>query len=353
MISRGRVRAAVITSSCLAVIAGSAGTVGAVADRPPRLPEQRCQPGAELDELSGLASDGDSWYAVNDGGTSLKVYVLDPQDCSVTATRTAAVDPYDVEDLSLAPNGALWLADTGDNNRHRESVAFHVLETDSSARLYRVRYPDGPHDAEALVMDGNGVPHIVTKEPFGTAGVYRPAASLTSDRTVPLERVASVGLSVTDTPGGPLSSHLDSIQVTGAAMNRNGRIVAIRTYTDAYLYPAPHGDLIAALQREPVRVPLPNEPQGEAIAWEQNGTLLSASEGEHPISAVAGAASLVGERATEAGAGSRTTTPSDSPTEDVQSGDAEDHTLTNRQSFVLAGGLAALLVFVVRRIRRR
>ena len=33
--------------------------------------------------------------------------------------HTAAVDPYDPEDLAVAADGTVWLADTGDNNAIR------------------------------------------------------------------------------------------------------------------------------------------------------------------------------------------------------------------------------------------
>ncbi len=85
--------------------------------------------------------------------------------------------------------------------------------------------------------------------------------------------------------------------MTGAAATADGRVVALRTYTDAWLFPVPKGDLAAALATEPTQVPLPDEPQGEAVAFEADGTLLSGSErrggvlGE--LRAVPGAAGLV------------------------------------------------------------
>jgi hypothetical protein len=54
------------------------------------------------------------------------------------------------------------------------------------------------------------------------------------------------------------------------------------------------GDIAEAFTRDPVRVPLPDEPQGEAIAFTPEGTLLSASEGSgEPLRAVPDAVSLV------------------------------------------------------------
>src|SRR5690606_19747459 len=51
-----------------------------------------------LAELSGLASNGQELFAVNDGGTQVEVFVLD-RNCRVQRTITAGIDPYDVEDL--------------------------------------------------------------------------------------------------------------------------------------------------------------------------------------------------------------------------------------------------------------
>ena len=43
-------------------------------------------------------------------------------------------------------------------------------------------YPDGPHDAESLLLAPDGTPYIVTKEVLGDSGVYRPDAALVGGR---------------------------------------------------------------------------------------------------------------------------------------------------------------------------
>ncbi|WP_440901477.1 hypothetical protein [Actinosynnema sp.] len=258
-------------AALLLVTAGPAPAQSAVADVC-RVTDPR------LAELSGLASDGRRWYALNDDDDGvLQVQVLG-RDCSVVGTISGTTDPYDAEDLALAPDGTLWVSDTGDNNRSRSTVALHALSKDGTTRLHRLTYPDGPHDAEALLLDAAGVPHVVTKEALGQALVYRPVGALNEAGPTPLEQVAALSLPSTDTPGGPRESRLVTRLVTGGAMSRDGSVAALRTYTEVYLYPVVDGDLVAALGREPVRVPLPGEAQGEAIAFEPDGTLLSASE---------------------------------------------------------------------------
>lgn len=250
-----------------------------------------------LEELSGFASDGDRWFAVNDsdeGGIAVQVL---GRDCEVRDAITAPVNPFDVEDLALAPDGKLWLADTGDNGRSRATVALHVVSPDGAAALFRLTYPDGAHDAEAILLDRQGTPYVVTKEPIGSALVYRPTGPLNAAAPTPMEQVAQVSISGTDTPGGPLQSSVVTRTVTGGAVSHDGNVVALRTYTDAYLFPVRDGDLVAALTSDPVRVPLPNEAQGEAIAFDPDGTLLSASEfgktgTSSAVRAVTGAAAL-------------------------------------------------------------
>jgi len=301
-----------------------------------------------LEELSGLASDGDRLYAINDsdnGGIAIQVV---GRDCEVQDTITAQVNPFDVEDLALAPDGRLWLADTGDNNRTRETVALHVVSKDGDAQLFRLTYPDGKHDAEALLVDPQGIPYIITKETLGSALVYRPTAPLVAGTTVPLEQVGKVSIAGTDTPGGPVKSPIVTRVVTGGAVSHDNKVIALRTYTDAYLYPVPDGDFVKALKSDPVRIPLPNEEQGEAIAFDPDGTLLSGSEfgktTSSTITTVAGAAAL-------ATPPPPTTTPAPQPPA-ADTTSAAPATKTTTELWPAIGLGAAALVLVAAFIRR-
>ena len=309
---------------------------------------------SRLAELSGLAADGEFRYAVGDGGRRLQVIVL-RRDCTVQRVIAAAVDPFDVEDLALGHDGRLWLADIGDNDRQRETVALHELTQNGAPELHRLTYPDGPHDAEALLLDRDGTPYVVTKEALGSSGVYRPAGPMATPGPTSLELVTRVGFNRTDTTGGPMGA-IGSTVVTGGATSADGSVVALRTYTDAYLFAAPDGDLIAALGREPVRVPLPGEPQGEAIAFEPDGTLLSASEqaraGPQPIRAVPGAADLVARSSTAS------PEPTAGPTAGAQpqpSGQEQPRRgpLADWQAVLLAVLGAAAVIVVVSLVARR
>jgi hypothetical protein len=242
-------------------------------------PTTRCQiSDPRLAELSGMVAVEDQVLAVNDGGDQVAVYLLDAA-CRVVDEHSAAVDPYDPEDMALGADGTVWLADTGDNNANRPTVALIALRPDGTTGVFRLSYPDAPHDAEALLLAPDGTPYIVTKEVLGASKVYRPASALVDGGTVALVEVAAVNLTLTGTPGGPVG-RAGQLLVTGGAVSGDGTRLALRTYTDAYVWPLAGSDIPGALAAAPVRIPLPESPQGEAISFSADGQqLVVASEG--------------------------------------------------------------------------
>ncbi|HEV7648380.1 MAG TPA: hypothetical protein VGP26_09485 [Actinophytocola sp.] len=300
----------------------------------------------KLAELSGLYADKDRWYAVNDGGEKATVVVL-KKDCTVERQIIGQIDPFDVEDLGRAPDGAFLLADGGDNNLERTTAALISLTPAGKSTLFRLTYPDGKHDAEALLVGANGAPYFITKEP-GNAGVYSPIRQLKSPGPTPMKKVATIKLAATNTPGGPVPGAVGSRTVTGGAVSPDGKVVAVRTYTDAYLYAAPDKDVVKALSTKPVRVPLPNEAQGEAIAFEGDGSLVAASEKVgQPIQLVAKATSLVGGAAAPPAQQSASQKPPESAPPAPAAGVANSNVEKQGIPIVPAAGVAVLLIMGV------
>jgi hypothetical protein len=295
-----------------------------------------------LPELSGLVGAGDAMLAMNDGGDRAEVFVLDGS-CAVGDVRSADIDPYDPEDLALGADGTIWLADTGDNNHTRETVALIGLRADGSSTLTRLTYPDGARDAEALLLAPDGTPYVVTKEVLGASGVYRPDAPLVDGGTVPMTRVLDLGFTLTGTPGGPVG-RAGQLMVTGGAVSADGRRIALRTYTDAYVWPLDGSDVVGALSGAPVRVPLPDSPQGEAIAFAGNDQdLLVASEG------MPTAVTLLPSAGELAPAASTVPAPADASTSAV----LESHRMAPLTAGLIAAVAATVLVWVGGKLRRR
>nr|WP_243850973.1 hypothetical protein [Modestobacter marinus] len=307
-------------------------------------PVTRCEvTDPRLPELSGLAGAGDTMLAMNDGGDRVEVLLLDGA-CAVGEVRSAEVDPYDPEDLALAVDGTLWVADIGDNAQSRETVALIGLRPDGTTVLTRLTYPDGAHDAEALLLAPDGTPYLVTKEVLGASSVYRPDAPLADGATVPMSQVATLGFTLTGTPGGPVG-RAGQLMVTGGAVSTDGSRIALRTYTDAYVWPLSGSDVAGALAGSPVRVPLPEAPQGEAITFAANDRdLLVAGEG---LPAVVTQVPATGDLAG--------TAPADpaAATEDAAGSLATAGGVEPLTAGLIAASVATVLVWLGGKLRRR
>lgn len=261
---------------------------------------------SRLNEISGMAATDTGFVVVNDSADEeprRRIFFLDA-DCTVVRTVRYPSRPRDTEDLAIDADGTVWVADIGDNDRSRQTVALWKLPPDGTRPvLHRMTYPDGPHDAEALLFDRDR-PIIVTKQ-AGAAGLYAPAGDLKPGATVPLERVGQASLPGTTT-SNPFSFPGRAV-VTGAATAQDRRRVALRTYADAFEFDVADGDVISALTSGiPRIVPLPDEPQGESITYSRDGRfLLTVSEAadqpagtkptilRYPVPAIAPATSQV------------------------------------------------------------
>ena len=217
-------------------------------------------------ESSGLTvsgrHDGILWTHP-DGGTVAQVMAVAESGDTVATVTLDGIDPYDPEALAPGADGrSLWLGDIGDNLEQRPDVSVfrfdeprRIADGTARARWFRFTYPDGPHDAEALLVDPSTGRLLVATKALGGAGLYRAPARLVPQQvgTNRLERVADVPSLVTD----------------GASLP-DGRFV-LRTYTTAYVYDRPGHQVASA--------PLPAQPQGESVAVDGD-SLLVGSEGK-------------------------------------------------------------------------
>ncbi len=185
----------------------------------------------------------------------------------------------DWEAVAVGPCGGgscVYVADIGDNEAGRKRITIYRLPeprgVDGSvavADVYHATYPDGPHDAEALLIAGDGRLHIVTKGETGPVTIYRFPAQLQSGASMRLERV-----------GTPASGKSDAeSRVTDGAVSPDGQWVVLRTRSSLSFYRA--SDLLAGQWRVASRVNLTSlkEPQGEGVALGADNTVFVAGEG--------------------------------------------------------------------------
>jgi hypothetical protein len=222
-----------------------------------------------IEESSGLAlgrRHPEVLWTHNDSGHAAELFAVGG-DGRVRATlRLAGVEARDWEALAAGRDDrgrpALFVGDIGDNQDLWPEVTVYRVAEPALLRdavvpvaRYRLRYADGPRNAEALLVDprSNRL-YVVSKETAG-GGLYRAPARLRGDRVNLLRRVADAPPVVTD-----------------GAFLPDGRGFVLRDYQAAYLYAAP-GRLVASF-------PLPLQPQGESIAVSADGrSVLAGSEG--------------------------------------------------------------------------
>jgi hypothetical protein len=133
-----------------------------------------------LGEASGIAASrqfSDRLYHINDSGDSGRFYLTALNGSAPIVVRITDFKPLDTEGLGLGPCSAhlqrscIYIADIGDNRLRRKTIEIVAVEevrtfpaaAQATARL-TLRYPDGPHDAEAMAVHPNGTLFILTKE---------------------------------------------------------------------------------------------------------------------------------------------------------------------------------------------
>lgn len=154
-------------------------------------------------------------------------------------------------------------------NDDSESSRKHPLPA-APAELLTFSYPDGPQDAESLLVEPrSGNIYILTKNQNKPSGVYL-LKQVFGTATVEAVRVSE--LTVPAVPNGLL---------TGGDISADGRHVVICDYFAAYELPLPKGaaNFDEVWKQKPATIDLGDREQGEAIAYSADGnTLFATSE---------------------------------------------------------------------------
>ncbi len=183
---------------------------------------------ARLSEISGLAVSRrakDRYWALNDSGNEAALYLIDGRG-RIRSELPIEVQNIDWEALeSFQWNGAAWLliADTGDNNAHRDFVDLWLFEEPDPRKLpsslapkrrLSIRFPSKAYDVEAVTVDPvAGEILLLTKRTVPVV-LYR----------VPLESVGQVTASrVAELQG--------ILQPTAAEIKRDGALSRYRSQT--------------------------------------------------------------------------------------------------------------------------
>jgi hypothetical protein len=248
-----------------------------------------------LVEISGVAAShvhaGVLWVH-NDSGGQPSVTALSDTGADLGTYVVPGARATDWEDIVAGPGpdrerSYLYVGDIGDNGAARPFVEVHRVPEPQPAPdgsdgrftedvVLTLRYPGGPVDAEALLVDPrSGDLVIVGKRPQDAPVFAADASSVAEEGEVTLRQVATLDVGP---DGAPLGL------VTGGDVSPDGSVVLLRTYASVAAFARPEGEpLAAAFDEPPCAAPAATEPQGEALGFLADGSgYVTISEGPAP-----------------------------------------------------------------------
>ncbi|MEP7372168.1 MAG: hypothetical protein ABI675_02190 [Chitinophagaceae bacterium] len=239
------------------------------------------------DEASGVADSkanpGYLWVQ-QDSGNPSDIALFSHDGGFLKKINIDQATNRDWEDMALA-NGPvfgtnyIYLADIGDNNlvstdyfiyRFAEPAASASVVSDVDKIIFQ--YPDGSHNAEAILVDNNTKDiYIITKqdEPSRIYKLAYPQSTSTINTA-------------------SLAGSLSFTGVTSATASPDGREVFVKTYSAIWKWEKSSGQTMEqALAGTPVTLNYQFEPQGEAICFKNDNTgFFTLSEKPSVIAAV-------------------------------------------------------------------
>jgi hypothetical protein len=259
---------------------------------------------SEIVEASGLAASRAHpgvLYTMTDSGHDPVLYAIDLHGADVGSWVVEGATNTDWEAIAVgpcasaepAPPSCVYIGDTGDNHAHHRARTIYRVEepaltspvargTISGATALVYRYPDGPRDVEAMYAGHDGSVWLISKRALRDAAgglrqalVFRLTPAMWGRQDVQdAELVDSLPIRLGSAP---------LREITDASLAPDGTRVAVRTYTQVFLFEADSTTGRIRTDIAPVTcnlAPLMEE-QGEAVAWRAAGDLVLLSEGKH------------------------------------------------------------------------
>lgn len=248
----------------------------------------------QMDEISGIAASGinkDIYYVHNDSGDTSRFFAItaDGKLKSTVYFKGEGSEPLavrDCEDIAVGPGPVknksyIYLGDIGDNGSSRHYITIYrfaekaswldttIAKTESS-RVF-LKYPDGPRDAETLMVDPiERLMYIVSKRQ-DSVSVYTTPLNFKPNDTVTLTRRCKLFFA-----GVKIFKW-----ITAGDISKDGSQVVLRSYEKVYYWRRKGNEPIwKTMQRPPVVPFYVAEKQGEAIGFTADGSgYYTTSEG--------------------------------------------------------------------------
>ncbi len=242
-----------------------------------------------ITEASGIVASRKNppvLWVHNDSGNAPDVYAINPEGKLLATCHVKGARCRDWEDIAIGPgpdpqHSFLYIGDIGDNGARYPFITVYRLPepkvdpnstfiemATGPAEAIELVYPDGPKDAETLLVDPlTRDLYIIAKREL-LCRVYQAAYPQSTEKRNTLELVTRL-------PWG--------LAVAGD-VSPDGRLVMVRGVVGASIWVRPKGEpLWRAFKTMPIPLELIPEPQGEGICFDAEGRgYFTISEMEHP-----------------------------------------------------------------------
>jgi hypothetical protein len=240
----------------------------------------------QLREASGITASRlqkNCYWLHNDSGDEARLFLMQ-QDGEALGIARFKEQVWDCEDIASGigykKGTYVYLGDIGDNLRIRSAVYVYIfkendllqaVKENSPVKRYTrisLHYPDGPRDAETLMVDPvDSLLYIVSKrEP----AVHVYSISLKALFTQPEHTLQ-------------LRAVLPHTYITAGDISASGREILLKNYDSVFYWKRTPGEpVFRAMEKNAVLLPYKKEKQGEAIAFTTDATgFITTSEGKH------------------------------------------------------------------------
>ncbi|TWT92666.1 hypothetical protein [Stieleria varia] len=235
-----------------------------------------------LTESSGIGfshRNADRFWTHNDSGDKPRLFAFDTAGRQTGVCRISDAKSIDWEAMaSYVDQGPrLLVADCGDNDEKRKFITMYLFDEpnpDQQSKVeimqtLRVRFPDGPHNCEAVAVDTQRRQILLaTKEPLLSRLYTVPLPGRTNHSATSEQTASAVGQIVMP-------------MVTGMDINRRTGEIWMTSYFHACRLPRPSATATLAEQlvKYPAIFELPKLSQIEAIGLDSEGHAWVTSEG--------------------------------------------------------------------------
>ena len=227
-----------------------------------------------VDEASGLTEStnlsGYLW-TMQDSGQPNSLYLISKDGKSIKEYNVPGSVNHDWEDIAsgAGPNSGinyLYIADIGNNNLPltETNIIYRIPEINNinssfgADQLAKItfKYPDGPKDAETLLLDPDTKDIFIISKESDHTGIYRLPYPQSTTETITAEKVGTIPSVVTATSGD---------------ISIDGKEIVIRTYISVFYWARKDGETISqTLSKSATRqLIVALEPQGEAICFDR------------------------------------------------------------------------------------